>query len=94
MLDILRCLKVVLEKVPRTLQNKGMLNRYRKDITKFAAVLCSLFTPSPSLPFERHELPSAVYSVLAALASYNRKLEQELQKKWSMAFSTSKCNRV
>jgi len=113
-LCVLRCLKeekdwkvlgLVLDKVPSTLQNKGLLTRYGKDISKFASVLCSLFTPSHNLPslniptkFGRAEFQSAVYPVLAALASYNRTLELDLQKKLIKCFEygllTSKCNQV
>jgi len=113
-LCVLTCLKeekdwsvlgLVLEKVPSTLQNKGMLTRYGKDISKFASVLCSLFAPSHTLPtmntptkFGRPEFQSAVYPVLASLYSYNRSLDQDLQKKLIKCFEygllTSKCNQV
>jgi len=113
-LCILRCLKdekdwkvlgFVLEKLPMSLQNKGMLTRYGKDISKFAAVLCSLFSQSHPVPnintphkFGRPELQSAMYPVLAAIASYNRSLDQEMQKRLIKCFEygllTSKCNQV
>ena len=96
-LCVLRCLRLengwkvpvlVMKKVPRSLQNQGMPTRYGKDISKFAAVLGTLFTPSHPLPnihtppkFGRPEFQSAVYPVLAALASYNRSLEHDRQNK-------------
>jgi len=113
-LCILKCLKeekdwkvlgYVLEKLPMSLQNKGLITRYGKDISKFAAVLCSLFSQNHPIPsmntppkFGRPELQSVMYPVLAAIASYNRSLDQEMQKRLIRCFEygliTSKCNQV
>ena len=99
---VLRCLQdendwvvleSVLKKLPGTLQNKGLLSRYVKNINMFATALCNLFVPSHPLPlqgaplkFGRPEFHCAIYPVLAALASYNRHLEQAEQKKLIKCF--------
>ena len=96
-LCVLRCLKeekdwrvlgLVLQEVPSTLQNKGML-------TKFAAVCHPLPNVNTPPKFGRPGFQSAVYPVLAILVSYNRSLEQELQKKlikcYEYGLLTSKC---
>ena len=65
----------------------------------------ALLSPSHPLPninqparFGRAEFQAQVYPVLAALASYNRCLEQDLQKKLIKCFEyglmSSKCNQV
>merc|ERR1719481_2453970 len=82
-----------------------MISRYGKQISRFASVLCSLFSKKYILPsfktppkFGRPEFQARVYPVLAALASYNRSLEQDLQKKLIQCFEygllTSECNQV
>ena len=99
---VLRCLtgesdwavlESVLKKLPGTLQNKGLLSRYVKKINMFATALCNLFVPSHPLPvqntplkFGRAEFHCEIYPVLAALASYNRHLDQAEQKKLIKCF--------
>merc|ERR1719309_1163707 len=100
-----RVLSHVFQQLPSTLQNKGMITRYGKQISNFAAVLVELFSPGYSLPtqhlppkFGLPDFMNAVYPVLAALASYNRSLEIGLQKKLIKCFEygllASKCNQV
>ena len=86
-------LESVLKKLPGTLQNKGLLSRHVKNINMFASALCNLFVPSHPLPvqntplkFGRGEFHCAIYPVLAALASYNRHLDQSEQKKLIKCF--------
>ena len=107
---VLRCLRderdwsvlcQVLDRLPGTLQNKGLLSRYGKNISMFASALCSLFVPSHPLPtintpakFGRPEFHCAIYPVLAALASYNRNLEHDLRNKLIQCFECGLMSRT
>ena len=99
---VLRCLReerdwsvfhLVLDCLPGALHNKGLLSRYAKNISMFATALVSLFAAAQPLPskntplkFGRAEFHCAIYPVLAALASYNKNLEQEMKGKLIRCF--------
>jgi len=85
-------LSLVLHEVPSVLQNKGMLVRYEESISLLAGSLCALVQtsslvqtrlPDINVPsrFGRTDLNMSVYPVLAALASYNRWLDLDIQKR-------------
>jgi len=83
-----RVLNFVLTEIPSVLQNKGMLVRYEESISLLAGALCSMVQTNSRLPdintpsrFGRSDYFMAVYPVLAALASYNRWLDVEFQRK-------------